>query len=645
MIRRFAQGTFLTLDIVVNRQDPVANTTTIDYSLHIERRNNWNDNFRGHANIYMDINGVNLNQNNVWWDISGHEQTKSSFLKSGSLTIQHEDSGSKSIGFSVTLQPNTQGFSWGDAQNIRIDGNMQLPFINVQKTSDFTMQDSVTLGSPFNVNINRFPNATYAMFLHVGDGRYEIRHNGGNSYTLPIDAHTKINGLSSSGTIALQTWYGGRHTGTSWKNITVNMPTSPPVISGSITPNDNSNVKNILGVNNHYVLGKSILNLSLSINKTFKYDAVFQRFQVDFMRSDGRTAWIGHFHQDTNNILINTTSILDLMNSNSITGRFRLLVVDNRDGFSNIIQSNVVTFHRYENPTVYGFVNRRNNEQDVLDLDFTWNIFSIKVNGVEKNSATINLHTKQSSAIQYTKNKTIQGVGVTKREITSLSGKFPIAYSYNVRVEIIDGFGNTTLDLGSVSTAKFPLDISRNGIGVNKIHERGAMDVDGEVYIKNTSNGKALFLEGSDSVLAEFWHGGSKKAWIGFGGTHINKEFWIANDASFPNVGIFKVKADGSYFNDNKLISRNDLPDYIQSMLLDSKFVLYRWGSQYNLNDFKTTGVYFVGSGANCPARGILHVYRISDKEIVHVLFDVDSPKVYRRVSNWQNGVWGAWMS
>ena len=147
MIRRFAQGTFLTLDIVVNRQDPVANTTTIDYSLHIERRNNWNDNFRGHANIYMDINGVNLNQNNVWWDISGHEQTKSSFLKSGSLTIQHEDSGSKSIGFSVTLQPNTQGFSWGDAQNIRIDGNMQLPFINVQKTSDFTMQDSVTLGA------------------------------------------------------------------------------------------------------------------------------------------------------------------------------------------------------------------------------------------------------------------------------------------------------------------------------------------------------------------------------------------------------------------------------------------------------------------------------------------------------------------
>lgn len=68
-----------------------------------------------------------------------------------------------------------------------------------------------------------------------------------------------------------------------------------------------------------------------------------------------------------------------------------------------------------------------------------------------------------------------------------------VVSSYEFRLYVFDQFGNSAEQISTVSSQRVVLDVHKNeGVGIGKIHERGVLDVDGEVYL----NGKVMALGG-----------------------------------------------------------------------------------------------------------------------------------------------------
>ena len=56
--------------------------------------------------------------------------------------------------------------------------------------------------------------------------------------------------------------------------------------------------------------------------------------------------------------------------------------------------------------------------------------------------------------------------------------------SYDFKMVVEDEFGNTATSVTTVSTAKVLMSYNKDiGVGIGKIHERGALDVSGKLYI------------------------------------------------------------------------------------------------------------------------------------------------------------------
>ena len=75
---------------------------------------------------------------------------------------------------------------------------------------------------------------------------------------------------------------------------------------------------------------------------------------------------------------------------------------------------------------------------------------------------------------------------------TATSTGNSVTISYEFRFYISDSFGNNAEATANVTTQRVVLDIHKNeGVGIGKIHERGVLDVDGEIYLSG-----GMFLTG-----------------------------------------------------------------------------------------------------------------------------------------------------
>ncbi len=71
-----------------------------------------------------------------------------------------------------------------------------------------------------------------------------------------------------------------------------------------------------------------------------------------------------------------------------------------------------------------------------------------------------------------------------------------VTSSYTYTLTLTDTFGNSASASATVSTQKVVLDIHKNeGVGIGKIHEQGALDVGGNVYL-----GGDLYIKGMSPI-------------------------------------------------------------------------------------------------------------------------------------------------
>lgn len=106
------------------------------------------------------------------------------------------------------------------------------------------------------------------------------------------------------------------------------------------------------------------------------------------------------------------------------------------------------------------------------------------LNGTEKNNLTYKIYSKDRGAVTWTEKKSLVVVGLSINA-TDILGTYDAISSFDFRLDIIDKF-NTTISLSVLPTGKVTMSWGQEGIGVGKVWEQGALDVQGDAFISGT---------------------------------------------------------------------------------------------------------------------------------------------------------------
>lgn len=151
-------------------------------------------------------------------------------------------------------------------------------------------------------------------------------------------------------------------------------------------------------------------------------------------------------------------------------------------------------------------------------------------NSTNYNSYTVRTEYKLSSANTWTAWKT-----ETDSSATINSGGWDVSKSYDIRVILSDKLSQTVVQ-ASISTAKVLIDFNKDiGVGIGKMHERGALDIGGDSYF----GGKVQFTGGIDYIwipkgqdlnnyrTTGYYHNSTSADVVGIANTPINEAFTL----------------------------------------------------------------------------------------------------------------------
>lgn len=460
------------------------------------------------AKVYLNGNGYTTSSS--YWScvINGTTVTSNksaniggkTLLGSRTWTVNHNNDGTASVGISFSY---SNGLSSSGTYTTKTgSGSATVKLDTIARGSSMSLsRSSATIGSDsVTVNITRNSSAyKHKVKLILGGTTYLLAENVDTSYTFtPSMSYCNkiITSTSGTATVKVETLTG---TNGSWiaettKTLTLNVPSSVvPSVGISVTANNQTS-----GVN---VAGKTTFTVKPT-NASGSYGSTIKSYSITG----------GH---------LNGTS-----SSGATTGTlgagdytFVVKVTDSRGRTAQASQK--VTVHAYSSPTISARAFRcdskgtESSSGAYIAVNFSWEITNLASNN--SNAKQYFIQYKTSSATSYTTSVDWTNLSSYSGSMTKvLSQTFSTTSSYNIQLKVKDSFGTTTSTL-DVSTISALLNIEKSGVGVGKIHEKGVLDVGGQlhttseiysgnsVYIKTDPNGKVRFgyhEETTDTFIA-----------------------------------------------------------------------------------------------------------------------------------------------
>ena len=426
------------------------------------------------ANVYLNGNGYTTSSS--YWSciINGTTVTSNkradiggkTLLGTRTWTVNHNDDGTASVGisFSYSNGLNSSGTyttkTGSGSATVRLDTIARGSSISLSRSSATIGSDSIT------VNITRNSSAyKHKVKLILGDTTYLLAENVDTSYTFTpsMSYCNKITtATSGTATVKVETLTG---TNGSWiadttKTLTLNVPSNVvPSVGISVVANNQTN-----GVS---VAGKTTFTVK-PVNANGSYGSTITSYSITG----------GNLNSVSPN-----GAITDTLNAGDYT--FVVKVTDSRGRTAEA--SKVETVHAYSSPTISARAFRCNKDGTesssgvYIAVNFSWEITNLANNN--SNAKQYFIQYKTSSASSYTTSVDWTNLSSYSGSMTKvLSQTFSTTSSYNIQLKVKDSFGTTTSTL-SVSTISALLNIERNGVGVGKIHENGALDVAGTIYM------------------------------------------------------------------------------------------------------------------------------------------------------------------
>lgn len=448
------------------------------------------------AKVYLNGNGYTTSSS--YWScvINGTTVTSNknasiggkTLLGTRTWTVNHNDDGTASVGISFSY---SNGLSSSGTYTTKTgSGSATVRLDTIARGSSISLsRSSATIGSDsITVNITRNSSAyKHKVKLILGDTTYLLAENVDTSYTFTpsMSYCNKITtATSGTATVKVETLTG---TNGSWiadttKTLTLNVPSNVvPSVGISVVANNQTN-----GVS---VAGKTTFTVK-PVNANGSYGSTITSYSITG----------GNLNSVSPNGAITNT-----LNAGDYT--FVVKVIDSRGRTAEA--SRVETVHAYSSPTISARAFRCNKDGTesssgvYIAVNFSWEITNLANNN--SNAKQYFIQYKTSSDSSYTTSVDWTNLSSYSDSMTKvLSQTFSTTSSYNVQLKVKDSFGTTTSTL-NVSTISALLNIEKNGVGVGKIHENGALDIGGAIHgtdiLKLTANGKSVQLgTGSSDV-------------------------------------------------------------------------------------------------------------------------------------------------
>jgi hypothetical protein len=355
---------------------------------------------------------------------------------------------------------------------------------------------SINMDSAVTIYTNRASTSfTHTLSYVFGSASGTIATGVGASYswTVPLSLANQIpNATSGSGTITCKTYSGGTLVGTKTISFTAVVPSSVIPTTPSLSHSElNSLITNAaIGA---YVNGMSNIRLTAS-GSSGAYGSTIVQYRIVYM---GSTYYVST--KDTGTI--NWTS----------SGTIYAYAKDSRGRWSNA-KTISLTALPYATPKITAFNVYRSTSDGTPDAMGTYvkSEIAATISSLNsKNQLIYKVYSKARGTSTWTlKESGTLSVGTTSLNTSHVESTYEQTTSYDFKFEVIDLFNTASLQQ-IVSTSAVPMSLSETGVGIGKMHENGALDIEGDVYIngiqgyiiEHGSNSNGYYIKYADGTM------------------------------------------------------------------------------------------------------------------------------------------------
>lgn len=454
---------YLNLYVDQESQSITANTSTVKWRMTVSRIGAYyTHNHQGDSTLSLNLDGQNVHYSYPTWETSGEEYT----LASGSSTINHNADGTKTLPISCTFNPNN-----GLHGTITVSASLSLT--TIPRSSSVSVSAGV-IGSSVTINISRQSSS----FKHTV--RYSWAGKSGTiasnvdvstSWTIPLDFANDIpNSASGTGTVYVDTYSGSTKTGTQSTTFTASVPANvKPTFTGVSLSDLNGAAQNLIPKSDTFI--QVISNIKVGFNGAVgSYGSSITGYYAEIVGKNQSTSSNG--------------GSLGIMNYHG-TIKIRASVSDSRGRWSDTREVSV-TVLEYFAPALSFSIARTGSTSSTLTVTRNAKIAPLTVSGSQKNSMTLKVKVAKLGTTNFqvdTGPATGSWTSISNlvNSQANLAGNYLANQSWVVIGTLEDKFTRTEF-MVNVPTESVVLSYDRSGVGVNKIRERGALDVKGDIY-------------------------------------------------------------------------------------------------------------------------------------------------------------------
>lgn len=447
------------------------------------------------CSAYVEFNGQRLNWSGSPSVLSWYQTVE---LIDQTITVRHADDGSGV--FSVRAHFNGSG-GWSPV-NLDIV-NQQITLTTIPRGSSVRVSDGF-IGNQVDIFIDRkIDGATHTLRYSWYNKQGKIADNVGTSYkwTIPEDFADDIpNSTSGRGTIYVDTYINGKFIQTQSTVLTASIDTNllKPYFKGFTLEDANPVSQRVIPESTHFVSIMSLVKVTFN-GAQAKSGATIAGYYAEIVGANNSvTENGGVFHE----VSVNQDTEMTLR------GR----VQDSRGIWSDWIETKLM-FLFYFSPALRFEVKRSDKKLDILTIKRFAKIAPLTVNGVQKNTMKLTFTTRKfGSDTEVLDNGQAGGSWSSISEFNAsdanLGNRYPADTSYIVTGKLEDEFTSTSFQ-ATVPTDEVIMTYDRQGVGIGKYRERGALDVDGDIYANNSqiqqyqltnNNGAPIWVDGKPNV-------------------------------------------------------------------------------------------------------------------------------------------------
>ncbi|MFA1326989.1 DUF859 family phage minor structural protein [Streptococcus dysgalactiae] len=390
-------------------------------------------------------------------------------LNDKTVTVKHADDGSRQAGIYVKFDG-----SGGYSPDTLLINWIPLELTKIARTSGVTLSDAV-IGNSVSITIDR-QSTSYKHTLRYDwygkTGTIATRVDTSYSWQIPSNFASDIpNALSGNGMIYIDTYNSSTLIGTQPVTFTATVPDSiKPTLSSISLSDANTVANNVVSSPDYYVQVYSNIRVNFG-SASGAYGSTIKGYYAEIVGKGQSTDQNGG-------------TLGNMLYDGQIT--IRAKVIDSRGRESQPVDK-TVTVLKYFPPALSFDVARSGYGSDTLTVTRRASIAPLSVFGTQKNTMTLSFSVAPLGSTNFVSNNgsasgTWANISSLTNSAANLYGTFSPTASYTVKGVLSDKFSRTefTFDVGTESVV---MSIAKNGIGFQKVWEKGAIDAKGDAYI------------------------------------------------------------------------------------------------------------------------------------------------------------------